>query len=427
MAEYKRKKVNKFFKIKSKKHKADDNIVMSDKKTRTRKSGIVPENNIKIIRGKKFIQKQKTKIIASVAALVCIIIFILSISMPGGLYENAVNYTALIGTGSYPINISGSSVIDCVSNGSYYYVLTDTNIAAYSNNGKTVFNELHGFANPILSVSSTRAMVYDQGGKLIYFYNLSGKIESIEANDEIITASMSNDGDFAVSTQSDSNASVVKVYNSKFKEVYTWNSAIGIVNNVLVNNAGKRLAITTLNVESGEYNSKLIILDIKKTDNADPLHTYELGKSLPLALYNNGSGISIVCNDSYKFINWKKYKTNEITLSGEINICRNTKDGLMLVFNLANNRNDNTIITVSKKGKIKSEFKTQDFITDIQFNKGRIYLLNDTTITIYNKNGKILRDSQTEYGIKKIAVTSSNSVAAISDEKIIKTNIDKGW
>ena len=78
MAEYKRKKVNKFFKIKSMKHKADDNIVMSDKKTRTRKSGIVPENNIKIIRGKKFIQKQKTKIIASIAALVCIIIFILS-------------------------------------------------------------------------------------------------------------------------------------------------------------------------------------------------------------------------------------------------------------------------------------------------------------------------------------------------------------
>ena len=80
----------------------------------------------------------------------------------------------------------------------------------------------------------------------------------------------------------------------------------------------------------------------------------------------------------------------------------------------------------SKKGKIKSEFKTQDFITDIQFNKGRIYLLSDTTVTIYNKNGKILRYSQTEYGIKKIAVTASNSVAAISDEKIIKSNIDKG-
>lgn len=425
MAEYKRKKVNKLFKNKLKKHNVDENIVMSNKKSRKR--GIVPENNIKIVRGKKFIQKQKTKFIASFALIVCIIIFILSISMPGGLYENAVNYAALIGTGSYPTNILGSSVIDCVSNGSYYYVLTDTNIAAYSNNGKTVFNELHGFANPILCVSSTRAMVYDQGGKLIYFYNLSGKIESIEAADEIITASISKNGDFAVSTQSDSNASTVKVYNNKFKEIYAWNSAIGIVNNVLVKNGGKRLAITTLNVVSGEYNSKLIVLDIKKTDNADPLHTYELGKSLPLALYNNGSGISIVCNDSYKFIHWKNYKTNEIKLSGEINICRNTKDGLLLVFNLANNRNDNTIITVSKKGKIKSEFKTQDFITDIQLNKGRIYLLSDTTVTIYNKNGKILRYSQTEYGIKKIAVTASNSVAAISDEKIIKSNIDKGW
>ena len=68
MAEYKRKKVNKLFKNKSKKHNVDENIVMNNKKSRKR--GIVPENNIKIVRGKKFIQKQKFHIMLKVAHLI---------------------------------------------------------------------------------------------------------------------------------------------------------------------------------------------------------------------------------------------------------------------------------------------------------------------------------------------------------------------
>ena len=74
MAEYKRKKVNKLFKNKLTKHNVDENIVMSNKKSRKR--GIVPENNIKIVRGKKFIQKQKVELSSTFCFLFYLYVFL---------------------------------------------------------------------------------------------------------------------------------------------------------------------------------------------------------------------------------------------------------------------------------------------------------------------------------------------------------------
>ena len=422
MPDYKRKKVNRFFKNKPKHKKAEEKIVMDNKKSSKR--SILPQDKIKIVRGNKFIRQQRTRFVAGFAVIVCIVLLILSVSMPGGLYENVVNYTAMLGHGSYPVSVSGGTVIDSVSGGSYYYVLTDTNIAAYSNSGKILFDELHGFANPVMKVSATRVMVYDQGGKLLYLYNLGGKIDTLDAQNEILAAAISDDGKIAVSTHA-SNAFLATVYNKNLKQIYQWTSPNEIISDVLLHSSGKKMAVSTLNVVSGQYSSKVHIIKFNK-ESADPIHTLDLGTSLPLSISNNGKGISIVCNDKYKFLHWAKFTTKEIALSGEINICRNTSNGMLLVFNLANNRNDNTIVLVSKKGTISSEFKTQGLVTDIQYNKGRVYLLSDTTVTIYNKKGKLLRYDETEYGTKKFAVTSSNAIAAISDNKIVKTNIDKG-
>lgn len=421
MPDYKRKKVKKSFTHKKTRVNASQNILMTNKKEKN--IGIVPENDIRVVRGAKYKNKQKTKFFVSVLAFVCLICIVLSLVLPVGLYENIVNATALIGHGSYPIDISGSTVLNSTSCGQYYYVLTDTNISSYSNNGKIILNELHGFANPIMSVSDTRVLVYDQGGKVAYVYNLSGKIHTIEAEEEIITASISRDGTFAVATHSDSYTSVVTVYDKNAKQVFAWNSAKDVINNVLVNPAGNKLAVTTLGAVSGQYISKLLILNF---ESADPLHTVELGSSLALSLVNTGKGISVVCADKYKFIHWSKFTSGEVAVEGEINLFRSSKNGVLLTFNRANNRSDNTVVLISNKGEKISDFKLQSNIIDIQYNKGRVYLVSDKTVNIYDKNGNKLRYDNCEYGVNKISVISSNAIATITDSEIIKNDIEKG-
>ena len=421
MPDYKRKKFKRTSKRKKNHSNYDNTITMTNKKQNN--VSIVPEDDIKVVRGKKYKRKQQTKIFVCVIAFVCLLCIILSTILPGGLYENAINYSSVIGHGSYPTGISGGTVLNTVSCGTYYYVLTDTNITAYANSGKIVFDELHGFSNPIISVSSTRALVYDQGGKSIYIYNLSGKIYTLQTVKEIITASISKNGDFAVATNSDSYASVATVYNNNYKEIFTWNSAKEIITNVLVNPSGNRLAVSTLDVVSGQYSSKVSVFGF---DSADPLHTLDLGSSMALAIKNTGKGISVVCNDKYKFLHWSKFTTNELSVSGEINSFRNSKNGIMLTVNRANDRSDNTVILISKKGEKLSEFKINSSITDIQYNNGRVYSVCDTSVNIYDKNGNILKKGVCDYGTQKFAVIGANSIATVSDTEITKINIQEG-
>ncbi len=420
MPDYKRKKIRKSSSNKKERQQLDNDIVMKPNK---KVKGIVPEQEIKVVRGAKYNRNVRNKFFLSLITFLALIYFIFYLILPVGVYENIVNASALLGQGKYPIDISGNDVINCVSQSQYYYVLSDTSIAAYSNSGKTILNDFHGFSNPILSTSATRAIVYDQGGKTIYVYNLGGLIQKIETKHEIITASISRNGYIAVATHSDSYTSVVTVYDKNFKQIFTWNSAKDIINNVLVNNSGNRLALSTFNASAGQYTSKMMILNF---ESADPLHTVDLGNSLALSLINSGKGVSVITSDNCKFVHWKKFNTNDVSCSGQINFVRKSDNGLLLVFNRANDRSDNTIVLVSNKGVKTKEFNINNFITDIQYSKGRVYYISDTNINILDSEGNILRYGNCDYGAQKFAVISSNTTAVVTDTKIIKTDIEKG-
>lgn len=419
MADYKRKKFKKKSVSKHKNTISDNINTYASKK----KNGILPENDIKVVRGAKLKQKHRTKIILTSIAVIAIACVVLSFVLPVSLYENAVNLFSAMGTGKYPNQLVGSTVLDTESNGSYYYVLTDTNITAYSNSGKKIFTEMHGFANPVMSVADTRVLVFDQGGDDLYVYNLSGLIDTLKTDNDIINANISRSGSFAVSTHSDNYTSVVTVYDKNFNTVFTWNSAKDIINNVLLNSRGNKIAVSSLNSVSGQYVSKLYILNF---DSADPLNTVEFNNSAVLSLCNTGNGISVITHDGYKFVDWKKYTTTELTVSGEINMMRTTGKGVLLVYNRANDRSDNTVILISSKGVKTNEFKLNDSITDIQYDNKRIYYVNDVTVNLLDKNGNILRNGDSDYGIKKIVVISSNAVAAVNDSEISKITIESG-
>lgn len=420
MPDYKRKKVKKSLSRKNARA-INDEIIMKPEKKRV--NSVVPQSDIKVVKGNTLKRKIKTRFILSCVAIISAAAIILSIILPVGIYENIVNITALVGHGKYPMDIVGADTVNSVSNGQYYYILTDTSITAYSNNGKLVFSDDHGFANPILSISDTRAVVYDQGGKLLHVYNLGGKIHTQETNYEIITANISRNGTFAVSTHSDSYTSVVNVYDKNFKQVFTWNSAKDIINNVLVNAKGNRLAVTTLNAVTGQYNSKMHILNF---ESADPLFTLDLENSIALSLINLGKGISVVSNDKYNFVHWSKFNSNEITAPGEVNLVRKGDSGLLLVFNRANDRSDNSVVLISNSGKKSKEFKINSIITDIQYSKGRVYYINDINVRILDNNGTTLREGTCNYGAERFNVVAPNSIATIDDNTITKIDIQKG-
>ena len=140
MPDYKRKKVHKGLKAKRERTNKSNDIIMSN--TRKNNKNVIPENDIKVVRGAKLKQKQKTKTLLVTTAIICAVCIVFSLILPVSLYENIINTIAVVGHGSYPASVSGSTIINTVSNGSHYFILTDTNISAYSNSGKKIFSEM---------------------------------------------------------------------------------------------------------------------------------------------------------------------------------------------------------------------------------------------------------------------------------------------
>lgn len=418
MPEYKRKKVHRVFREKKRRtnNKNSEDIVMQSYDNE--KSDFEP--SVRVVKGRKLKNKRRFKLLIISLAFLLAVLTVLNFLLPVSIGENITNTIALFGTGSYPIDISGVETINTVSKDFYYYVLSDTNIQAFTNAGKKIFSEIHGFYSPILVTSATRALVFDQGGNTAHIYNLGGIVNTIHTEKSIINAAISRSGNFVLITESDDYTAVVTVYSKKLDVIYEWNSAKDIVNCVTISPNGKKIAVSTLNAAGGKYISNIKILGF---DSADPLHTIDFNEKIVLNLTDSGNGFNVVTHNSFSFVNWSKYTSAEINDLGEIDIFRPSTSGSIIVFNRANDKSDNTVIAVGKSGKEVARFNINGIISDIKFTRGHIYCISDTSVSLYDKEGNLLRSGNCGYGAERFSVISEYSLAIITDSDIQKTEL----
>ena len=135
-------------------------------------------------------------------------------------------------------------------------------------------------------------------------------------------------------------------------------------------------------------------------------------------------GFSTISESGYNYFSWRNYKAKELAVKNKnLSLLRTNGGETLLVFNRNNDKTDNRIVLLSSLGNEKGAFDVKETITDIQFKGGKIYIVSDTMIYVYNKKGKLLSSSKCEYGIKRFFIISSNRIAAIMDDKIEKINI----
>ena len=138
MPEYKRKKVRKAPRDKSRQvnKKQNDDIIMQPSYKGVSES----EVPMRVVIGRKLKNKRRLKVTLISVAVILAIVTLLNFILPVSIAENITNTLAIMGTGSYPLDISGVETLNTVSKRSYYYVLSDTNIQAFTNGGKRIFN-----------------------------------------------------------------------------------------------------------------------------------------------------------------------------------------------------------------------------------------------------------------------------------------------
>lgn len=432
MPEYKRKKVNRLRGApKPKKAKRavipeNDDIVMTPtpaKRQSKPQKAEKPVSNMRVVNGKKLERKRRARVSLSAVSAAAVVLLVLHLVLPVGILENVQNLTALIGSGGYPAEINSTEVLNTVSRGNYYYVLTDTRINAYSGGGKEIYSYSHGFENPVLKTSKTRAMVFSQGGNEAYIYNLAELKSAVSTEKEIITANISDSGVYALVTRSDSYASVVSVYNKNGKPLYEWYSSEDTVNNVAISPNGKKIAVSAFNATSGDYSAKVCVLNF---DSATPEYTESYSGSPIYGIDSMSSaGFSVITENGVQFIEWSKYKKTEYKNDYTLSLFRSASGGSVAVFNRSSDKTDNRVAVFNSKGRLKSEFEFKGIIGDIQIRGGHIYCISDTFVYLLSENGEVLRKAECGFGAVRISATGTNSVAVVTDNQIYRIQLEQ--
>lgn len=426
MPDYRKKKHNKIFsspkpkKQKTVKTTQNEDIKMSPAE-KYRKTTV--NTNMKVVRGKKLEQKRKLKVLASICLIAVVVLGFFQFMLPMGVFEGVSNLTALIGAGNYPLELDGTQTVNAVNRGSYYYVLSNTHINAFSSSGKKLFSYAHGFERPIIKTSASRAIVFEQNGTKAFIFTLNGLKSTVETEQSIITANVSDSGAYAIACRSDKYASAVTVYNKHGKMLYEWYSAENTVNNVVISPNAKKIAVSSFKAENGQYKSVLNVLNFKS---ATPVYTESIDNALIYDIDSTHKSIfTVVTENSLKFIKWSDFDKKEYNNEYAITLFRPEKSGFIAVFNRKNDKTDNRLVVFSKTGKLKSELEYNGIISDITVSGNNIYCLGETELHLLGTEGEILRESSSGFGAVRISVTSTNTVAVISDNKIEKIKLEQ--
>ena len=426
MAEYRKRRVERFKrpprpKIKKKRSTKElsQDIFMSNhaEKSKPKKENAV---KMRVVKGKKLERNRRMRFFAVIACILVVTLTVAEWVLPCGILENAGNLIALIGPGGYPIELDSSDTINTVSKGSYYYLLTNNELGAYTNAGKKIYGVAHGFETPVLKTSATRAMLFSQNGNEVLIYNLSGRVANLKTEEGILTGGISNSGVFAVVTRSPGYASTVRVYDKKSKQLYEWNSAQDVINCVAVSPNGKKIAIAGFKTSGGIFQATIRVLNYKS---ASPEFEKTIEGDSVRELDAFGKGFFAVSKNRVNFYDWKKGTKTEYKDDYDLAYFKAGQGGVAAAFTRVSDHNDTRMVIFSKRGKKKAAFDYKGTISDIQVSNGHIYCIGDNKIVLLDDDGKIIRQTESAFSARKIVPAGANYAIAFSDREVQKVKL----
>jgi len=427
MPNYKKKKHNRIFST-EKPHKPKKRARINEEEIKVtpaekyRKTTV--KQNMKVVKGKKLEQKRKLKVFTVFVAAVLLVFMFFQLIIPAGVVESITHTASLLGAGSYPIELESTQTVNTVNHGSHYYVLANSHVYCFSSSGKMLFSYAHGFENPIIKTSDTRALLFEQNSNKAYIFTVNGLKSTLQTEKNIITANISASGTYALVLQSDKYASAVSVFNKRGKKVYEWFSAENTVNNVAVSPNGKKIAVSAFNATSGKYKSVVNVLNFKS---ATPVYSETFENSVVYNLDSkHKSYFAIVNENSIGFVKWSNFKKKQYSNEYSVSMFRPEDSGYIAVFNRKNDNTDNRIAVFSKSGELKFEFDFEGVISDITLSGDHIYCMGETDLYLLSNEGKILRQASCGFGAVRISATSTNTMAVITDNRIEKVKLEQG-
>ena len=367
------------------------------------------EKNIKdvdivILRRRRKRRRQMAKFIA----------FILLASIIFGLYvKRDVWFPKLEGIGSrfqsvkssggelsgenFPLNISGGIDYQVGNLNGYLAILSDAYIYIYTEDGELYEERQHAYANAMLQTSGKKALIYESGGNKFRIDNKRKNLYTKKMEQNIIFARISENGNVAVITTSDTYICKLTVFDDSGEEIYSRNCVERVID-LTFNEDGTGCILATSDAADGEIISKIISVSF---DSKKDKWTSDALNTMCLKTYYDRNGILVLGDTKCAYYSNKGELLTSYDYPSSL-IDWDYRDGkiAMLFENEIKRQNYFTTIDSEKREPNQNEFSNSS-ANCIRISGGQVLILSKEGIIKYDFNGGGEKDISSESAYEK--------------------------
>lgn len=195
--------------------------------------------------------------------------------------------------GGFPVDLSRSANYDMGKLGENFYLLTDTYLYTYDEDGAELASKQHGLQKPMCSSNDKRALVYDRSGKDIKVYSKSAEVFSKTFEDTIVFAEMGTDERSAVVTTASRYSNYLYVLNLEGKQIFRWASPDEMIMQVCFDDGDKSVYVSVVGEKDGTLNSSVLRFEISDKTVSETWRA-PIGKNVSYSLQKCSDGVYAV-------------------------------------------------------------------------------------------------------------------------------------
>ncbi len=341
--------------------------------------------DIQEYRNKKRKKEKKRTAIKIVAAVLIVALLVAFVA----LYERIFGESLLETLGfieppkGYPVSLTGSTPKDILALNEDVALLTDTEIAVYDEYGSLTVQNGHNCTNPRVRTNQNRAIVYDVGYYSYMLLNGSSVVFGGEHDNQIISANVAQNGNYAIVSASSKYLTELVVKNKKNTQIASWRSVNNYITAAAFSEDSTRIAATGLYSENGLARTTLRILDLKNEQNPVVSDTEFSGSAAIAITYLDNGNIFILCDDRAIITDFNGEKLFNYEYNGNLYYYNLNRYGAFVICEKDGEYTATMLYDAKNAGasvKISREFKTAEHTAT------NVYILENDTLTVYERD-----------------------------------------
>ena len=259
-------------------------------------------------------------------------------------------------------------------------VSSQDGVNVYTNSGRTVLSDSESLPTPVIESAEKYMLVYDFGGNEYRIYNLFTKLHAEKTEYKIYGGDAADNASYAIITGNGTHLSCVNVYNRRFNEILS----IGrnsYVTDVSLSPSGDRCAVISYSQNEGEYKTHLYIT---KTSREKAYAEIEIDGTFPLyCAFSENGFLNVVCNDRLLSYNTRGDVVSEYRLSEGDQIVNADVNRYGMAARIYNN-GINTLVCFDKNGKLVFNSDIEDNVTEISVYNSYVFMHGDEKVIRIN-------------------------------------------